>query len=293
MRAPVASHAVQIPGIWASIGIWTALLRTCRQLHDEGADALYGGNAFHFALTSRERVWAFAPPSPASSAAAAVAGGSGDDGISSPTAADRREGEGEGGLNALNTPHARGLPINTLKTAGISAAALRRMRCLTLRVEEDLARPEPFRRVQGWLRELVDRLAPHHSCCLQELRVELVAGSFRYAGFPSFTNTVFWEFLPEKNGAVARQWQFVLEPLAALRGVRQVEVRGHVDERFAGKLAGRMMGRAAGELEAGTDGDEMEGIEYGTQTVRSGNRSVTKSMRKFYEPELDWQLEGD
>ncbi|KKY20384.1 hypothetical protein UCDDS831_g04726 [Diplodia seriata] len=246
-------------------------------LHDEGADALYGGNAFHFALTSRERVWAFAPPSPASS----------------PTAADRREGEGEGGLNALNTPHARGLPINTLKTAGISAAALRRMRCLTLRVEEDLARPEPFRRVQGWLRELVDRLAPHHSCCLQELRVELVAGSFRYAGFPSFTNTVFWEFLPEKNGAVARQWQFVLEPLAALRGVRQVEVRGHVDERFAGKLAGRMMGGAAEELEAGTDGDEMEGIEYGTQTVRSGNRSVTKSMRKFYEPELDWQLEGD
>ncbi|OJD30848.1 alpha beta hydrolase fold protein [Diplodia corticola] len=308
-NAPVASHAVHIPGVWASIGIWTALLRTCRQLHDEGADALYGGNAFHFTLTSRERVWAFTPPPPPPAAAAAAGTHDGEeeqdddgDAISSPTA-DRGEGgaaaAGEGGLSALNTPHARGLPINTLKTAGISGAALRRMRTLSLRIEEDLARPEPFRRVRAWLRELVDRLsgaaAPRGSatcCCLRELRVELVAGSFRYAGFPSFTHTVFWEFLPEKNDAVARQWQFVLEPLADLRGVRLVDVRGHVDEAFAGKLAGRMMQGGAGESGAEEDG-EMEGIEYGTQTVRSGNRSVTKSMRKFYEPELDWRLEGD
>ncbi|KAF4535627.1 hypothetical protein BFW01_g9809 [Lasiodiplodia theobromae] len=282
--APTASHAVQIPGVWASIGIWTALLRTCRQLHDEGADALYGGNAFHFALTSRERVWAFNPLSPSPPPTASA----GDDGLISSPTADRGEGEGEGGLNALNAPYARGLPINTLKTAGISTEALRRIRCLSLRIEEDLARPEPYRRVQAWLREFVDKLADP-SCCLQELRVDLVTGSFRYAGFPSFTNSVFWEFVPEKNDAVARQWQFVLEPLAGLRGVRQVEVKGHMSEVFASKLTRRMMD--VGEPEVGSD--EMEGIEYGTQVVQSGNRAMTRSMRKFYEPELDWQLEGE
>ncbi|KAF4301086.1 hypothetical protein GTA08_BOTSDO07179 [Botryosphaeria dothidea] len=290
--APVPSHAVHIPGIWASIGIWTSLLRTCRQLHAEGADALYGGNRFHFSLTSKERVWAFTPP-PSSEEAGdgrARAGGSGG-------------GGGGGGVHALNTPHARGLPVNTLRTSGIGAEALRRMRCVSVRVEEDLGRPEAFRRVQAWLREFVARLngeegegegavergrpaAAQH--CLQELRIELVSGVFRYGGFPSFTDSVYWEFLPERNGENGAQWQFVLEPLARLDGIREVRVTGHVKAGFARKLAEKMMtdGRERDE-------DGMEGIEYGVQKVERRNGPATRSARKFYEPELDWQLEGD
>ncbi|KAH7055882.1 hypothetical protein B0J12DRAFT_434968 [Macrophomina phaseolina] len=283
---PTPAHAVHIPGVWASIGIWTGLLRTCRQLHAEGIDALYGRNLFHFSLTSKERVWAFTPAAPASPAAdqgsTARRGGGGG----GPVAANGASGGG--GVNALNTPHARGLPVNTLRTSGIGPAALRRMRAVVLRIEEDLSRPESYRRVQAWLREWVERLNAAGGHCLQELRVELVSGVFRYGGFPSFTHSVFWEFLPERSHDAGAQWQFVLEPLAELGGLREVEVRGHVKPEFAKRLAGKMMAGATAD-----DGCGMDGIEYAERKVERKTGPVARSTRKFYEPELDWQLQGD
>ncbi|GME58608.1 Alpha beta hydrolase fold protein [Neofusicoccum parvum] len=284
--APTPSHAVDIPGAWASRGIWTALLRTCRQLHAEGSDALYGGNRFHFSLTSRERVWEFTPSplpplvDPVSPTLATSRGSNNNNNNNDDDASEAITNP----LDALNSPHPRGLPINTLRTAGISPAALRRVRYLSLRIEEDLSRPEPFRRTAAWLRDLAARLGPRH--CLQELRVVLVTGRFRYAGFPSFTRSVFWEFAEERREGRER-WQFVLEPLAALRGVGVVELRGHVGEAFARKLAERMMREEGDEDDAG----EMDGVEYG---VRRESEAVVRSRpRKFYEPVLDWQLEGD
>ncbi|OJD30034.1 uncharacterized protein BKCO1_6700016 [Diplodia corticola] len=258
----LGSYEVHIPGVWTSMGIWTSLSRACQQTYLELTDALYGGNAFHFSMTTRERVWAFSPRT--------TSDGSNDDAA---------------GLRALNTPHARGLPINTIKTAGISHFCLRRMRRVSVRIEEDLTQPVPYRRVQAWLRELVAMFGNHSQVhCLQVLQVELVCGTFRYGGFPSFTNTVFWEFIPNPFREKANAFQYVLEPLLGLTGVAHVDIRGHVSEPFATRLGKEMMKRLGDKA---TSRVPLPSTSYGVQPHGSNTRSV----RKFHEPEFEWRVE--
>ncbi|KAK7535187.1 uncharacterized protein J3D65DRAFT_444128 [Phyllosticta citribraziliensis] len=290
--APVPGHFWE-PGIRAVGGLWLSILLVCRLTHDEAADILYGTNRFHFSMTSRERMWySFNPQS-------------------------------------LNKPYARGLPINTLRI--FPSSALRRMRSVSIRIEEDIRRPDSYHRVQTWLAEAVSGFddgagAPpgdsppspqQQQHGLQEFTATLICGEFSYGSFVLLnTGDLYWEFRPAAPGpasVAACLYQFVLEPLAQLRGIKKVEIQGHVTPAFAQRLADTMMmggdqsskpkPTSHGEHDHYQEGDGGPGILcYDVQRMSPGKKRrrgdadggeaalLVRSSRKFFEPMLDWGL---
>ncbi|KAK7517585.1 hypothetical protein IWZ03DRAFT_414442 [Phyllosticta citriasiana] len=289
---PVPGHFWE-PGVRAVGGLWLSILLVCRLTHDEAADILYGSNRFHFSMTSRERMWYSLNP------------------------------------QSLNKPYARGLPINTLRI--IPSSALHRMRSVSIRIEEDISRPDTYRRVQTWLAEAVSRFvggAGAPPVCssltpqpqqhrLQELTTTLVCGEFSYGNFAVFNSgEVYWEFRPAAPGpasAAACLYQFVLEPLAQLRGIKNVDIQGHVNPAFAQRLAENIMfgGDQSSKPDPTIQGDHGHIQESedgpgilcnGVQHLRPGKRRrrdaaadgeeapLVRPSRKFFESVLDWGL---
>ncbi|KAK8245200.1 hypothetical protein HDK77DRAFT_427092 [Phyllosticta capitalensis] len=265
------------PGIRGVGGLWLSILLVCRLTHDEAADILYGSNRFHFTMTSRERLWNSIHP------------------------------------ESLNKPFARGLPINTLRV--FPSSALLRMRSVSIRVEEDISRPDSYRRVQTWLADAVSRFigeaeeAPpgcpplaQQQHRLQDLMVTLISGEFAYRHFAPFAD-VYWEFNPAASSPAACSHQFVLEPLAQLRGIKSVEIHGHVLPAFAQRLSDIMMitdstresSMMTHEYDEHQIGDrEPTPLHYDVKRLkkrRCGSGEVTppvRTTRKFYEPVFDW-----
>ncbi|OCK80857.1 hypothetical protein K432DRAFT_352207 [Lepidopterella palustris CBS 459.81] len=160
-------------------------------------------------------------------------------------------------------------------------------------IREELHRPEIYRRVRRWLAHTVARLGEGHA--LRELRVSIQNGDFvqtapRMFSIQNLRLQAFepWEGEEEER---AKGFQFVVEPLAGLRGVRKVSITGHVEEGLA-KAVGEVMGMKVGWGGIGKR-------EYACRNVLRKKRHAIKktrmmvSTKRFWQPELDWGVVGD
>lgn len=190
------------------------------------------------------------------------------------------------------------LSQNGMGTAGLGnnlrwvpAAVLRRIWKCHIEVREELHRPHTFRRVRGWLRSAVDRLGDAHA--LRQLTVHVQTGDFVLEDptFLSIQNLRFQTFKPWAKAEVAKGYQFVLEPLARLRGISDVRITGHVDEGLA-KTVGEVMGKEIGW-------DRLVRRSYKQHKVLKKKKhaarrtSMLVSTKKFWQPELDWGVVGE
>lgn len=173
----------------------------------------------------------------------------------------------------------------------VPAAVLRRIWKCHIVVREELHRPHTFRRVRGWLKSAVDRLGDAHA--LRELHIDVQTGDFVLETpiFLSVQNLRRQTFEPWTKAEVAKGYQFVLEPLAQLRGINNVQITGHVDEGLA-KTVGEVMGKEIGW-------NRLVRRSYKQHKVLKKKKhaarrtSMLVSTKKFWQPELDWGVVGE
>jgi hypothetical protein len=168
---------------------------------------------------------------------------------------------------------------------------LRRMRKCEIRIEETLDHPKAFQRVRRWLERAVQRMGREYE--IRTLKVELAKGVFapRLPVQYSLQGRKVLQF--HEEGGVGRRngFQFVLEPLALLRGLGFVRVMGHVDEGLR-----RTMGEVM-RKERGWEGLKMKKytrIEAFRRKPAAGRKSWQAiTTKKFFQPLYDWGVVGD
>ncbi|OCK78736.1 hypothetical protein K432DRAFT_383661 [Lepidopterella palustris CBS 459.81] len=162
-----------------------------------------------------------------------------------------------------------------------------------IRIQETLSDRTVYKRVGAKLKELVKRLGPEH--CLRDLKIYLEHGEFVARSFWGCdSNWQMWgrEFVASTTSDQEDRvrFQYCLEPLAALRGVAKVEIAGHVEDSFAGRLAAVMRADR-------NNGGELQDVPYETKIVqrkrgRVGKPEIVVKRRKFTDPTIDWDAVG-
>jgi hypothetical protein len=90
----------------------------------------------------------------------------------------------------------------------------------------------------------------------------------------------------ERDPSAGAREQFCLEPLATLRGITNVEIRGDIERWFADALV-TVICSPAGE-------EELTRAEYPTVTIQKrapGRKSkipVVRSKKEYWMPDFDW-----
>jgi hypothetical protein len=112
------------------------------------------------------------------------------------------------------------------------------------------------------------------------------ATAFLDAQYPCRLRKLSVLFSGSTMGRLIGKGHYMLEPLARLRGLESVVI-DTMDESFSRKLQSVMMGGKERELRL---------LEYGKQVykrkkVKGGKMTVTRSMRKYYDPIFDWSWE--
>ncbi|KAF2499028.1 hypothetical protein BU16DRAFT_523630 [Lophium mytilinum] len=174
--------------------------------------------------------------------------------------------------------------------AWVPDGVLAQMRKCEILISEVLERPAVYRRVRRWLERLVQRMGEGYA--LQRLKVELLKG--RLVPWRHAFNMQGWavqRFRPSARVEGSNGFQFVLEPLARLREVREVRIQGHVDEGFKAMME-EVMG-----VERTWDG--LTARVYPEKVVLRKKKAGVKktyqmmSTKKFWQPEFDWGVVGD
>lgn len=128
-----------------------------------------------------------------------------------------------------------------------------------------------------------------HRHKLRYLNVELQCGTFRGLSRTDREANVEQSLTGlklERDLSAGAREQFCLEPLAALRGITNVEIRGDVERWFADALA-TVMRSPAGE-------EELTRAEYPTVTIqkrvpgRKSKMRVVRSKKEYWMPDFDW-----
>ncbi|KAF2804156.1 uncharacterized protein BDZ99DRAFT_153677 [Mytilinidion resinicola] len=167
---------------------------------------------------------------------------------------------------------------------------LSQMRKCEILISEVLERPAVYRRVRRWLERMVQRMGEDYA--LQRLKVELLKGRLVPWGHAfNMRGGTVQRFRPSARVEGSNGYQFVLEPLARLREVRDVRIQGHVDEGFKGMIQ-EVMG-----MERTWDG--LNARVYPEKVVLRKKKAGVKktyqkmSTKKFWQPEYDWGVVGE
>ncbi|OCK75005.1 hypothetical protein K432DRAFT_409391 [Lepidopterella palustris CBS 459.81] len=167
-------------------------------------------------------------------------------------------------------------------------------------IQDDVRKATHFAQMRNVVRDLANTLGASNVMRLKHLKVEFETGiwewKYRLGPWPHF-NVVPWvrerefsnEFIRFEDDSVISRAQFVLEPLAKLRGIEKVEIRGDVESWFARALASVMMRGAGDEVEV------LKKVAYKEHILvkrRPGKKrqkiEAVVSEKQFWMPEFEW-----
>ncbi|KAF2193025.1 hypothetical protein K469DRAFT_715051 [Zopfia rhizophila CBS 207.26] len=184
-----------------------------------------------------------------------------------------------------------------------SSSAVERLTKIEIAVEEDLADRCIYKKVQQKLKDIVLRIGDDHR--IRSIKIGLLRGTFPFHRYWAHRDDGASVWVYHQHFRTIRpasddigRYQYCLEPLAELSGIDHVEVTGHVETRFAERLAA--------VIQRPKEDKTLPMVEYGTirylrkrphtsgikrkhnSPRKPGKVEVARKKRLYTEPTIDW-----